>query len=71
MVKYGTSVVSGSKGTASTPGPTRVMIQSSMSEGDVGVPPSFSGEGTTDTPVEDVGGEFQLLDWNPFCFTEE
>lgn len=68
MVKYGTSVVSGSKGTASTPGPTRVTIQSSMSEGDVGMlPPSFPGEGATDTPVEDVGGEAPPFDRNPLC----
>lgn len=64
MVKYGISVVSGSKGTASTPGSTRVTIQSSMSEGDVGVPP---GEGATDTPEEEVEGEVLPFDRSPFC----
>lgn len=42
-------------------------IQSSMSEGDVGVlPPSSPGEGATDTPVDDVGGEVLPFDQSPF-----
>lgn len=58
MVKSGPVVVSGPSGTAFTAGPTRVMIRSSVSEGDVGMPPSsLPGEGAMDTPEGDVGGE--------------
>ena len=57
-MKPGIAVVSSPTGTAATPGPTWVTIQSSTSGPAVGVLPSSSpGEGATETPKGDTGGE--------------
>ena len=66
MVKSRIAVVSSPKGTAATPGPTWVTIQSSKSDGDVGVLPSSSpGVGAAETPKGDVGGENSFFSSDP------
>lgn len=65
MVKSGTAVVSSPMGTAATPGPTWVAIQSSTSVGAGGVLTSSSpGEVATDAP-EGNAGEGPLLAGDP------